>query len=168
MKPRCLRRGLTILEILFGMAILALLTAVLTRNLRFATHAARLNQRLDVHQRLRLAELRLRAELETGTAVLHPAEGAAGVPGMVMTGPLNQLRILYLDPEGNLKLKTRGEDPPLLLSPGIQGLEVRHPVRGQVECLVTARADDRSEATAVAAVISGHVGNGFHGEGSTP
>lgn len=172
------RRGATILEMLFALVLFGLILALLARNLRFANLSMKLQDRLDVLQRLRLAELRVRDALQTGTSILYPAPEDPASPSpdprtaLVFTGPLNGLRIVYLDPDGVLKLQSRVldaagtvETEQVDLAKGIATFEVRHPLPGQAECRVSA---DSEEHGRVSVVFSGHVGNNFLGEGEPP
>lgn len=172
------RRAATILEILFAMVLFGMILALLARNLRFANLSMKLQDRLDVLQRLRLAELRVRDALQTGTAILFPAAeeltGPASDPrsALVFTGPVNGLRVVYLDGDGVLKLQSRVIDADGVvqtkqheLAKGIATFEVRHPLPGQAECRVAAESAEHGR---VSVVFSGHVGNNFLGEGEPP
>lgn len=159
------RRGLTLLETLLGLALLSVLMGLVVQNLRFAELADDLVEKLDVLQQLRLAELRLRAELETSTAILHPPPGdGAPVPGLVFAGPTNTLVAIYLDPRGNLKQKADGA-PAQVLATGILALAVKQPIPGQVECVLKADSPDRGK---LSFVIAAAVGNSPLGGGALP
>ena len=178
MRYRPRRRAATILEILFGMVIFGMILTMLARNLRFANLSAKLQDRLDVLQRLRLAELRVRDALQTGTSILYPPPEDLTAPSgdprtaLVFTGPFNGLRVVYLDSDGVLKLQSRVLDAAgdvqreqVDLAKGIATFEVRHPLPGQAECRVAADSDEHGR---VSVVFSGHVGNNFLGEGEPP
>lgn len=177
-RPLRRRRALTILEILFSLVIFGMIMGLVARNMRFANLSMKLQDRLDVLQRLRLAELRVRDALQTGTAVLYPPAEDPAAPSpdartaLVFTGPVNGLRILYLDGAGVLKLQSRELDADgvvqteqVELAKGIATFEVRQPWPGQTECRVAA---DSEEHGRVSVVFSGHVGNNFLGEGEPP
>lgn len=159
------RQGLSLLEIVFALAIFGVVFGLLSRNLRFATQSRNLLEKLDVLQSLRLAELRLRGEISTGTGILLPREGAPDpTAALVWVGERNELRMLYLDDHGRLKILTRGGDT-VTLCEGVTGLEVRQPVRGAAECSVTVDSPDHGQ---VSVVFAGFVGNHFLGEGRAP
>jgi type II secretory pathway pseudopilin PulG len=159
---------MTLIEVVVSVALVAVVIALASRSLRFAVQSKKLNEKLDVLQRLRLAELRLRKEVSTGVAILFPAvdvtASASPEPGLVWVGDVNEVRLLYLDGAGRLKVKTKGEDP-LVLASGIVDLQVKQPIKGQMECTVKAESTD---GRSVSVVFSGHVGNNFLGEGSAP
>lgn len=165
-RPRALgRRGLSLMEILFSLLVFGVVLGLLSRNLRVANLSQDLMGKLDVLQRLRLAELRLRQEISTGVAVLYPREDdTTPRNALVWAGERNELRLLWLADDGSLRVRVRGEDPRVLCR-GISALSVSQPVRGEVECSVTARNDEGRE---VSVVFSGFVGNHFLGEGRAP
>lgn len=159
------RRAVTLVELMVGFGLLAGLTAAAVQNLRFGKLAGEVVDKLDVLQRLRIAELRLRSELEVGTAILHPKPfDDAGKPALVFADPSNRLRVLYVDGAGNLMLQPDGGDPTLLAS-GIVNLVVKHPIPNQVECRIVAEAP---EGKRISSLVSGYVGNQFMGSGVRP
>lgn len=180
---RVRRRGLTLIEMLFGFVMFTILAVAVGRNIRFATLAGRLQDKLDVLQRLRLAELQLRRRLQAGTAVLHPPpDGDPPRGALVFTGPLNELQAVYLTPGGELRMRTQRVDPADLsrrvtetevLARKIRAFEVSQPLPGQVQCRI--QADSEADAASghpergkLEVVFSGYVGNQFYGEGRAP
>ncbi len=159
------RRGATLVEAVLGLALLAGLVGLAVSSLRFHGFSDRVVGKLDALQRIRLAEIRLRSELDTATALRHPREGdPVGAPVLVFTDGANQLSLVHRDPEGILKLVRRGSAP-VELARGIDDLVVRQPIRGQAELTLRAVAED---GTTVSVVVSAFAANRIRGEGPLP
>lgn len=165
------RSGVTLIELLLAMGLFGLLSLFLYRTTRLHKLAWVTVEKLDALQQLRLAEARLRSELELGTAVLYPrpdaSAGDAVARRAVFCDGLNRPRILYLTPEGRLCIRAHDE-PPTVLAEGVMDLAVRHPLRGFLLCEITMKADDEDQDRILCTTVAVTAGNAYHGEGRPP
>ena len=160
------RRGTTLVEALFAFALFGLISGLMFRQIKLATFTARVVDKLDILQQLRLTQLRVGAELETATEVLYPpAEEDAPRPALVYADEVNEVHVLWLDTSGELKLKGAADAAPTVLAVGVAEFTARQPLAGHVECVVRADSEDRG---LVSIVISGVAGNTLMGEGGPP
>lgn len=152
---------MTVVEMLVAVILVSLLFGFLYRTFRIQRMAWFTVEKLDAIQAMRIAERRIRKELELGTAVLYPPPEMGGASTghncLVFTGPTNKLRAIYCDKEGKLKLKEHGQKP-VLLCEDVRSFAVRHPFRGQVWCEVVANAREKG---AISFAVSAHISNGF-------
>jgi len=162
------RRAMTIVELLLAIVLVSLLAVFIFKTFRMQSLSWYQVEKLDALSRLRVAERRIRAELELGTAILHPRWSGTGdtvARRLVYTGPTNDLRILYWTDDK--KVKVRGLDgDPVTLCEEIENFEVRHPLKGQVVCEITAEKAslDEAEQKPVSVGIAAFAGNGFGGD----
>lgn len=154
------RRGMTVLEVLVAMGILALVLAGVGRTLRFSKLSKDMIERLDLLQQLRLAEVRLGEHLRFGTAILHPRSGAGAANGLVFTDGANKLRVVYREDTGRIWLKADGEDPELICTVS-DALVVEQPVEGQALVQITATAENGAP---ILAAVTGYFQNSYEEE----
>jgi len=159
------RRAMTVIEMLVAVILVALLFGFLWRSFRIQRLAFLTVEKLDAIQAVRVAERRVRAEVDLATAVLYPPAEQGGATArhayLVFTGGDNVPRMIYRDRSGNLCSLGRGGTPDVLCS-GVNDLVVRQPLRGNVTCELTLNAEDR---TPLVFVISAQVGNGYSSGG---
>lgn len=158
-QPARPRRGFTMVELVVAAAILALIFAVVSRNLRVMGLAESGVQKLDALQELRLAQRRVKALVETGTAVLFPAIGAEGT-ALTVVDEVNQLHLIYLDSEGDLRWMPRGE-PSRVLARGVLDFQAAQPFKDQVEIRMQTQG---GAGDPLALVITAYASNQFHGK----
>ena len=158
-------KGLTLVEMVIAIVLAALLAIFFFRTFRMSSLAWFNVNKLDVIQQMRIAERKLRAEIELGTAILYPPVGTTNATRIVFTGPENDLRIIYWTE--NEELKIRGlDDEPEVLATKIKTFAVSHPLEGQVGCEMTADGSEREDAKEVEKArlslgVSAFASNGF-------
>ena len=155
------RRAMTVVEMLVALVLVSLLFGFLYRTFRVQRMAWFTVEKLDAIQAMRIAERRIRKELELGTAVLYPPPEMGGATTghsfLIFTSPTNELRMIYCDKEGHLKMKEHKKKPVVLCS-SVRSFAVRHSFRGQVWVEVTANAREKG---AIGFAVSAHISNGF-------
>ena len=155
------RRAMTVVEMLVAIVLVSILFGFLYRTFRVQRLAWFTVEKLDAIQALRIAERRIRNELELGTAVLYPPPEMGGVTKghtcLVFTSPTNELRIIYRGVGGRLMMKAHKQKPAVLCE-GVRAFAVHHSFRGQVWVEVTTNAREKG---AIGFAVSAHLSNGF-------
>ena len=161
-------KGLTLVEMLIAIVLASLLAVFFFRTFRLSSLAWFNVSKLDVIQQMRIAERKLRAELELGTKILHPPVGTTNATRIVFTDAENALRIIYWTE--NEELKIRGlENDPEVLATKIKAFTVSHPLDGLISCEITADGSESKDPKQVEKAklslgVSAFASNGFTGE----
>ena len=140
------QKAMTLVEAMIGFVLFLIIAGFLVRTLRLQKLSWNTVEKLDVIQSFRIAERKIRKELEVGTSVLWPPPEGSGSennsPYLVFTGPTNIPYILYIDRSNRLVLLKNNEEPEILCEE-ISSIHVRHVFKGLITIRVVANSKAR-------------------------
>lgn len=138
--------AMTLVEAVIAIILFSLIAGFMFRTMRLQKLSWDTVEKLDVVQSFRIAERKIRKELELGTSVLWPPSESGGAtvdyPYLVFTDPENVPQMIYIDTENRLVLLKVDSEPEVLCK-DVKRILVRHIYNGFVTIRVVADSESR-------------------------